>query len=82
LAFVAGWPRQLELEPVMKKSFAVAVGAVPLLVARAALAQNGSMMNGSMGSRGWMGGYGGYWLPVVLVVLACVVAWVVIRRRK
>jgi len=66
----------------MKNFFAVAVGIVPLFVTGAALAQNGPMVGGHMGSGGWMGGYGGYWLPVLLVVVIGVVAWVVLQRRK
>ena len=66
----------------MKNFFAVGLGAMPLFVTSAALAQSGSMMNGSMGGGGWMGGYGGYWLPVLLVVVVGLVAWVVLQRRK
>ena len=66
----------------MKNLFALSVGTVPLFMAGAALAQSGSMMNGSMGGGGWMGGYGGYWLPVLLVVVVGLVAWVVLQRRK
>jgi hypothetical protein len=29
-----------------------------------------------------MGGYGGYWGPVLLVVVVGLVAWVVMRGRK
>lgn len=66
----------------MKDLLAVVVGTVPLFVADAAFAQNGSMMNGGMGGGGWMGGYGGYWMPVLLVVLVGVVVWAVIQKRK
>ena len=66
----------------MKNVFALAVGTVPVVVPGAALAQGGSMMYGSMGSGGWMGGYGGYWVPVLLVVVVGLVAWVVMQRRK
>ena len=45
-------------------------------------AQNGNMMNGGMSGFGWMGGYGGYWVPVLLVVVVGLVAWVVMQRRK
>lgn len=47
-----------------------------------ASAQNGNMMNGSpMG--GWMGGYGGVWLPLLLIIVVVgVVAWVVMQKRK
>lgn len=40
------------------------------------------MMDGYYGF-GWMGGYGGIWLPILLViVLVGVVAWVVAPKRK
>ena len=65
----------------MKNLLAVAVGSAPLFVTGAALAQNGPMMNGGMGG-GWMGGYGGYGLPVLLVVVVGLVVWVVMQRRK
>ena len=56
------------------------VGAVPLLAASAALAQNDNMMGGTWGG-GWMGGYGGIWMPI-LVVAVVVGAIVMIVRRK
>ena len=55
---------------------------MPLFKTGAALAQNGFMMNGSMAGGGWMGGYGGYWLPILLVVVVGLVAWVIMQRRK
>lgn len=70
----------------MKNLFAVVFGIVPLLVSSAAFAQSGSMMSGSMGGGwmggGWMGGYGGYVLPILLVVVVGLVAWIVMQRRK
>ena len=61
--------------------FAVALGIAPLFVVGTASAQNG-MMNGGMGVGGWMGGYGGYALPVLLVVVVGLVVWVIMQRRK
>ena len=66
----------------MKNLFAVVVGTAALFVTGAALAQNGPMMNGGMGGGGWMVGYGGFWLPVLLVVVVGLVVWVVMQRRK
>ena len=66
----------------MKNSFSIAIGTLPSFVTGAALAQNGPMLNGGMGGGGWMGGYGGYWLPVLLVVVVGLVVWVVMQRRK
>ncbi|MEO8507776.1 MAG: hypothetical protein ABI593_09115 [Betaproteobacteria bacterium] len=52
------------------------VGAVALLVTGVVSAQNGSMMDGGMWGMGWMGGYGGGWLTIlVVVVVAGLVAW-------
>jgi hypothetical protein len=40
------------------------------------------MMNDSMWGGTWMGGYGGAWIPVLLVIVVGLLAWVVIQRRK
>lgn len=67
----------------MKILNAIAAGAVSLLTAGAASAQTGSMMNGGMGDYGWMGGYGGIWVPIlVVVVVAGLVAWAVAKKGK
>ena len=66
----------------MKNLFAVAIACIPLFVTGAALAQNAPMMNGGMGGGGWMGGYGGYWLPVLFIVVVGLVVWAVMQRRK
>ena len=65
----------------MTNWFAVALGIAPLFVVGTASAQNG-MMNGGMGVGGWMGGYDGYALPVLLVVVVGLVVWVIMQRRK
>jgi len=62
----------------MKISF---LGVVPLWASGAASAQGGNMMNGGMWGSHWMGGYGGVWLPILLVaVLVGLVVWVVKRK--
>ncbi len=67
----------------MKNSIALAAGAVPLLATVAVWAQTGNMMNGGMMSgSGWMGGYGGLWVPILLVVVVGLVAWIVMQKRK
>jgi hypothetical protein len=72
----------------MRTLLAVATGAILLLAANLALAQNGSvmdggMMNGGMWGMGWMGGYGGLWVPVLLVVLViALLAWGIKRKSK
>ena len=54
-------------------------GILPLGLSGLACAQSGTMMNGGMGGAGWMGGY---WGPVLLVVVVGLVAWIVVRGRK
>ncbi len=68
----------------MKTLLGMVVGAVPLLTVDAALAQTGTMMNGDGGMwSGWMGGYGGPWAPVLLVILAVgLVAWFIKQKGK
>ncbi len=61
----------------------VCVGLASLLATGSTLAQNGTMMNGGMWGSGWMGGYGGYWLPIlVLAVVVGLVVWVVKQQKK
>ena len=67
----------------MKTLLAMAVGPVSLLATGASLAQNGNMMNGGTWSAGWMGGYGGIWMPILLVIVVVgLVAWIVKRKGK
>ena len=67
----------------MKTLLALIVGPVLLLSTTAALGQNGNMMNGGGWDMGWMGGYGGIWGPILLVVvLVGVVALVMQRKGK
>lgn len=65
----------------MKTSFALTVGSIPLLVSSAALAQSGTMMDGGMWGMGWMGGYGGVWGPILLVVVIVGIV-VLVRQQK
>lgn len=67
----------------MKTLLAMAVATVSLLTTGVALAQNGNMMNGGAWGSGWMGGYGGVWMPILLVVVvAGLVAWIIKRGGK
>lgn len=62
----------------MRNLRVTATGAIALLTTGVAWAQNGSMMHGGSG---WMGGYGGAWGPMLLViVVAAVVAWAFDRK--
>ncbi|CAN5672158.1 hypothetical protein BH11PSE12_BH11PSE12_26990 [soil metagenome] len=64
----------------MKTLPVLLVGASAMLNTGVTLAQNGNMMNGG---GDWMGGYGGVWTPLLLViVVAGLVAWIVSRGRK
>jgi uncharacterized membrane protein len=63
----------------MKNLLALGAGSVGL---GNAAAQGGPMMNGGMNGYGWMGGFGGYWVPVLLVVVVALVAWILLQRRK
>ena len=67
----------------MKTLLAMVVGTVPFLATDVAFAQNGNMMNGGMWDGGWMGGYGGIWMPALLVIVVVgLVAWVVTQNKK
>ncbi len=70
----------------MKTLMTVVAATVSLTTIGDASAQNGGMMNGSgsggMSGRGWMGGYGGYWVPILLVAVVGLVVWVVMHKRK
>ena len=65
----------------MKTLLAMAVGTVPLLATGVALAQNGNMMNGGGWGMGWMGGYGGIWGPILLVVVVVGVVALLMQRK-
>lgn len=61
----------------------VGVGLASLFATGSALAQNGSMMHGDGWGSGWMGGYGGYWVPIlVLAAVVGLVVWVVQQQKK
>lgn len=64
----------------MKSLLALTTAAVALPTGAAAWAQNGNMMGGSWGS-GWMGGYGGPWVPVLLLVAVIALAVWVVKRK-
>jgi hypothetical protein len=39
-------------------------------------------MMGGMNGYGWMGGYGGPWMLILLVVIVGLVAWFIAQGRK
>ena len=66
----------------MKTLTTLAVCLPSILASGVSSAQNDDMMDGGgMGGR-WMGGYGGYWGPIVLVVVVGFVVWAVLQKRK
>lgn len=65
----------------MKNLRLLTVGAAPLLTSGGALAQTGTMMGGEHSGFGWMGGYGGAWMPVLLIVVVVALVVLVIQRR-
>ena len=67
----------------MKTLLARTVGSVPLWAVGVSYAQDGNMMNSGMGGVGWMGGYGGIWVPILLVIVVVgLVGWVMKRKGK
>jgi hypothetical protein len=67
----------------MKIFLAIYFGMGLLLASTVALAQSGGMMSESMWNPGWMGGYGGMWVPILLVILVvAAVAWMFGRKGK
>ena len=65
----------------MKTLSAILVGTAPLLATGVALAQGGNMMNGDGWGMGWMGGYGGIWGPILLIVVVAGVVAVLMQRK-
>lgn len=65
----------------MKTVPALLFAAVPPLASGAALAQGGGMMDGGMWGGGWMHGYGGAWVLILLLaVVVGLVVWSVKRK--
>lgn len=65
----------------MKILLALAVGAVTLLTTGVTFAQNGNMMNGGSWRTGWMGGYGGTWMPILLVIVVVALIVLILKGR-
>jgi uncharacterized membrane protein len=66
----------------MKTLLATGIGSAPLFAATAALGQTGQMMNDSLWGMGWMGGYGGVWVPILLVIVVAAAVVVVMQRKS
>lgn len=66
----------------MKNLTAIAVGTVPLWTTGVSFAQSGNMMNGGTWGYGWMGGYGGIWMPILMIiVVVALVVWIVKQKK-
>jgi len=66
----------------MKKLLATGIGPAPLFAATAAMAQSGQMMNDGVWGMGWMGGYGGIWVPILLVAVVVAAVAVFMQRKS
>jgi hypothetical protein len=66
----------------MKKLLATGIGSASVFAATAALGQTGQMMNDGGWGMGWMGGYGGIWVPVLLVVVVAAAVAVFMQRKS
>lgn len=66
----------------MKTKLTIPAALTLALGAGLAHGQSGHMMNGSGWNSGWMGGYGGVWIPILLVVIVGLLAWIVMKKRK
>ena len=76
-------PQLLQAGELMNALQSLGVGLASLLATGSTLAQNGTMMNGGTWGSGWMGGYGGYWVPILaLAVVVGLVVWVVKQQKK
>ncbi|MDO8321252.1 MAG: hypothetical protein A2461_01890 [Burkholderiales bacterium RIFOXYC2_FULL_59_8] len=69
------------MEKIMKNLSLLTVGVTPLLTSGVALAQTGNMMGGGHSGFGWMGGYGGFWMPILLIVVVIALVVLVIQRK-
>ena len=66
----------------MKTLRAIALATVPVLTTDVSFAQNANMMNGGAWSNSWMGGYGGIWMPILMIaVVVALVVWIVKQKK-
>ena len=64
---------------------AVSIGGLTLGACAGAAQRHGGPEGGMMGGNdgyGWMGGSGGLWMLILVVVIAALVAWIVARGRN
>lgn len=66
----------------MKTLRAIALSTLPVLTTDVSFAQSANMMNGGAWGNSWMGGYGGIWMPLLMiVVVVAFVVWIVKQRK-
>jgi hypothetical protein len=74
--------RSFESGAIMRNLFVMTAGVMSLLVYGVSSAQYGNMMGGGTWGGGWMG-YGGSWIPILLVAaVAGLVGWIIGRKGK
>lgn len=67
----------------MRTLLVMVIATVSMLATGASWAQTGNMMNGGMWNGGWMGGYGGMWVPILLAIaVIALVVWIIGRGGK
>ena len=61
---------------------AIALATVPVLTTGVSFAQSPNMMNGGSWGNSWMGGYGGIWMPILMIiVVVALVVWIVKQKK-
>ncbi len=66
----------------MKPRFNLAAAVALALGTGLVHGEDGHMMSGGHWYGGWMGGHGGVWIPILLVVFLGLLAWIVRKKRK
>ena len=66
----------------MKILLGLFIASMSLWVPGVSWAQTGNMMGGGTWDGGWMGGYAWMWMPILLVAVVGVVAWIVKKDGK
>ena len=66
----------------MKKLLATGIGSASLFAVTTAMAQNSHMMTDGLWGTGWMGGYGGTWVPILLVAVVAAAVAVILQRKS
>lgn len=66
----------------MKNLLVIALGSAPMLTPGVSFAQSDNMMSGGAWGNSWMGGYGGIWMPILMiVVVVALVVWIAKQKK-